>query len=169
MKSKSKKYVKLITSLLVTSLLVGYSNESSKIKFPGGAYVRENGIQKNVNYDNFYYVEDGRVYFTMYDEIQDITDYCSNETYFVDQVRIGGHRQTIVIGGDVSEKIDCVAEFGWILELDDPNIHELELEAIKNEKFIGTSRYYNTKGPTNGVMYKWIENAENDLKIDFYR
>lgn len=167
-KTKSKKRIKIIATILATTLLMGYTNETNKIKFPGGAYVYKNGIQKYVNYDKFYYVEDDRVYFTMYDEIQDITDYCSNETYFVDQVRIGGYRQTVVIGGEI-DQIICVSEFGWILELDDPMIDELELKALKDERFYGNSRYYLIGGPKDNLISPWLVNAKNDLQIDFYK
>ncbi len=170
---RTKKLISIISLILITSIFVGYTHKVGKIEFPGGAYILRNGYVNSVNYNNFYYVEDGQVYFTMYDEVQNITEFCSSETYFVDQVQIGNWRQTVFIGGDVNvegpDGINLASEFGCISWMNqEPNKPYNKDDEINGDIIVGTAGYelrsfffYRDTPPA------WLQNAAQDYDIGF--
>lgn len=161
---KTKKILKIILSIAIISTLVGYTKIQSRTVFPGGAYITQNGISKGVYYGKFCYVEDNQVYFTMYDETKNITEYCSSETYFVDQVQIGNYRQTIIIGGDL-DSIGVASEFGFIgdkIQGDGPHFETNGKPVVGSRHYTLSSPYYESDNPPI-----WLENATNDYDIDF--
>lgn len=167
---KLKNLKTIVIVIVILSTLVGYTYQNNVIVFPGGSRVYLGSGNSVENPDNFVLVENGRVYFTMYDEVQDITEYCSNETYFVDQVRIGGFRQTVIVGGDVNgegdEAIHTAMEIGHIDEKVSPDIVAKIKTNDKDDIIVG-SVSTNRSWPSFENEPSWFINAQNDLSIKF--
>lgn len=168
--TKNKTILKIILSILIICILIVYDNVSSKIVFPGGTYVRKGGSFKHAPTGDCYYIEDGQVYFTLYDEVQNITDYCSSETYFVDQVRIEDYRQTIVIGGNPNgigdDGIKILKEFGFI---GGKELEPGEPYRGPNKDRLKGGGHYVLSGASfeSDIKPIWLHKASQDLDINF--
>ena len=113
-KRSNRKWV-LVAALVAALLLMGFTIAPIIVEMINGRTVEwdENGLHTSGTATNMAEVRDGRVYFTL--DNSDITEYCSETTYFrYDYTDEQGISHVILIGGEV-DGIDGVIDntIGW--------------------------------------------------------